>query len=156
MKNKIVLLDIDYTLFDTKTFKDSNLTKYSLYDEILLVLPSLANVAELGIFSKGEDAFQNAKLQATGIENFFQHINVHIFEDKDVNVGSVIEKYKDLKIFLIDDKLMTLHNAKTNNPSVFTIWIKRGPFAQDETLLSNFSPDAIVANLKEVIPIISK
>ena len=51
---------------------------------------------------------------------------------------------------------MTLHNAKTNNPSVFTIWIKRGPFAQDETLLSNFSPDAIVANLKEVIPIISK
>ena len=81
MKNKIVLLDIDYTLFDTKTFKDSNLTKYSLYDEILLVLPSLANVAELGIFSKGEDAFQNAKLQATGIENFFQQKNVHIFED---------------------------------------------------------------------------
>jgi len=156
MKNKIVLLDIDYTLFDTKTFKDSNLTKYSLYDEILLVLPSLANVAELGIFSKGEDAFQNAKLQATGIENFFKQKNVHIFKDKDVNVKSVIEKYKDLKIFLIDDKLMTLHNAKTNNPSVFTIWIKRGPFAQDETLLSNFSPDAIVANLKEVIPIISK
>ena len=59
MKNKVVLLDIDYTLFDTKTFKESSLKKYALYDEISAVLKDLANVAELGIFSKGEDTFQN-------------------------------------------------------------------------------------------------
>ena len=156
MKNKIVLIDIDYTLFDTKTFKESNLTNYSLYDEILSVLPSLANLAELGIFSKGEDAFQNIKLQATGINNFFQPENVHIFADKDVNLKKVIEQYKDLKIFLIDDKLMTLYNAKKNNLSVFTIWIKRGPFAEDKKLLDNFSPDATITNLKEVIPIVAE
>ena len=155
MKNKIVLLDIDYTLFDTKTFKDSNLKKYSLYDEILSALPSLASIAELGIFSKGEDVFQNAKLRATGIKNFFQQENVHVFEDKDVNLKNVIERYKGLKIFLIDDKLATLYNAKTSSPSVFTIWIKRGPFAQDKTLLHNFSPDATIANLKEAVPIVS-
>jgi FMN phosphatase YigB (HAD superfamily) len=155
MKNKIVLLDIDYTLFDTKTFKDSSLTKYALYDEILAVLPSLAKFAQLGIFSKGEDAFQNAKLKETGIKEFFQQENVHVFKDKDANLKKVIEQYKDFEIYLIDDKLVTLYNAKTNTPSVFTVWIKRGPFAEDESLLNNFSPDAIVVSLKEIIPIVT-
>jgi hypothetical protein len=154
-KNTIVLFDIDYTLFDTKTFKNSNLTKYSLYDEILSVLPNLANVAELGIFSKGENTFQNSKLQITGIKNFFRQENVHIFDNKDLNLENVIEKYKGLEIFLVDDKLATLYNAKTKTPAVFTIWIKRGPFAKDSTLLSNFSPDAIITSLKEVASIVS-
>jgi FMN phosphatase YigB (HAD superfamily) len=156
MKNKIILLDIDYTLFDTKTFKDSNLTQYSLYEEILSVLPSLASVAELGIFSKGEDKFQNTKLQQTGIKNFFERENVHVFEDKDINLKNVIEQYNGSKIYLVDDKLATLYNAKINTPSVFTVWIKRGPFAEDKSLLDNFSPDSVVANLKEIIPIVTK
>lgn len=155
MKNKIVLFDIDYTLFDTATFKDSSLTNYSLYNEIVPVLKSLVAISELGIFSKGEDGFQNNKLKATGIVDFFHQDNVHIFDDKDLNLEKVIEKYKELKIFLVDDKLATLYNSKQKTPEVFTIWIKRGPFAQDETLLSSFSPDATVVNLQEVVPIIS-
>jgi len=155
MKNKIVLFDIDYTLFDTKTFKDSNLTKFALYKEILPVLKSLATTAELGIFSKGEDSSQNVKLQETGIGNFFQQENVHVFEDKDENLKSVLDKYKNLKIYIVDDRLATLYSARAINSSVFTIWIKRGPFAQDETLLSNFSPDATINNLEEVLSIAS-
>ena len=49
-KKTIVLLDIDYTLFDTKTFKDSGLTNYILYDEVLQVLGRLRGTVELGIF----------------------------------------------------------------------------------------------------------
>jgi FMN phosphatase YigB (HAD superfamily) len=155
MKNKIVLFDIDYTLFDTATFKDSSLTKFSLYKEIMPVLQALAGVAELGIFSKGEDSFQNLKLQETGIENFFRQENVHVFEDKDTNLKGVIDKYKDLKIYIVDDRLATLYNAKTISPAVSTIWIKRGPFAKDESLLYSFSPDATINNLTEVLSIVS-
>ena len=118
-------------------------------------MKDLANVAELGIFSKGEDTFQNVKLRETGIKEFFKQENVHVFENKDVNLKNVIERYKNLQIYLVDDKLVTLYNAKTNTPSVFTVWIKRGPFTKDESLLNNFSPDATITNLKEIIPIVS-
>jgi FMN phosphatase YigB (HAD superfamily) len=154
-KNKIVLFDIDYTLFDTQTFKDSSLTNFSLYNEVLPVLESLANITELGIFSKGEDTFQNYKLQQTGISNFFKQEHVHVFEDKDINLKSIIGKYKDFEIYFVDDRLATLYDAKIINSSVFTIWIKRGPFALNETLLTNFSPDATLDNLKEVSAIVS-
>jgi phosphoglycolate phosphatase-like HAD superfamily hydrolase len=153
-KKIIVLFDIDYTLFDTDAFKESNLTKFLLYREILPMLKSLADVAELGIFSKGEDTFQNTKLQQTEIGSFFKQENVHVFEDKDVNLKIIIEKYKDLKIYFVDDRLATLYNAKVISPSVFTIWIKRGPFARNQTISSNFSPDATLDNLNEVSAIV--
>ena len=156
MKNKIVLFDIDYTLFDTATFKDSSLTNYSLYDEIVPVLESLKDVSELGIFSKGDDFFQNTKLKETGIGDFFQRENIHIFEDKDINLENVINKYIELQIYIVDDRLATLYNAKTINPLVATIWVKRGPFAQDDTLLTNFTPDNTIVNLEEVVEIVSK
>jgi FMN phosphatase YigB (HAD superfamily) len=155
MKNKIVLFDIDYTLFDTDAFKESSLTKFSLYREILPILESLVGIAELGIFSKGENEFQNNKLQQTGVSNFFQQEHVHVFEDKDTNLKNIIEKYKDFKIYFVDDRLATLYNAKTINASVFTIWIKRGPFASDESLLANFSPDVVVDDLKEILSVVS-
>jgi FMN phosphatase YigB (HAD superfamily) len=154
-KNKIVLFDIDYTLFDTQTFKNSSLTKFSLYIEVLPVLESLVNIAELGIFSKGNDIFQNIKLQETGIIKFFQEQNIHVFENKDINLKHVIEKYNSLKIYLIDDNLATLYNAKKNTPLVTTVWIKRGPFAEDVSLLNNFIPDFVRDNLEEIVPIVS-
>ncbi|HUD04911.1 MAG TPA: hypothetical protein VMR59_02920 [Patescibacteria group bacterium] len=153
--NKLVLFDIDYTLFDTTALKASDLTQYSLYDEVKSVLVKSSKIAELGIFSKGESEFQKAKLQKTGIVKFFQTKNIHIFENKNQNLKEVIKQYGNCKIYLIDDKLEILYNAKQFDPSIFTIWIKRGPFAQDETFLNNFSPDATITNLKEAISIVS-
>jgi FMN phosphatase YigB (HAD superfamily) len=155
-KKKMVLLDIDYTLFDTKTFKESSLKKYSLYNEVMLVLESLAKIAQLGIFSKGEIELQNVKLQKTGIKNFFNGKNIHIFEDKDLNLKDVLEKYKNFKIFLVDDKLTTLYNAKINTPSIFTVWVKRGPFAENQKPLENFSPDATINDFSSLNRIISR
>jgi FMN phosphatase YigB (HAD superfamily) len=148
--NKIVLFDIDYTLFDTQAFKASSLTKFSPYEEILPLLSKLAANVELGIFSKGESKFQNSKLQKTGIENFFRDEHVHIFENKDENLERVIEHYKNRKIYLVDDKLEILYNAKKNNSTIFTIWIKRGPYAQNDTLLNSFTPDKTVETLSEI------
>jgi FMN phosphatase YigB (HAD superfamily) len=156
MKKKIVvLLDIDYTMFDTKTFKESGLQNYSLYSEVLQVLEKLRGVVQLGIFSKGDTGFQNTKLNQTGIKNFFSQDNVHIFDDKDVNLNSVLEKYKDCRIFLVDDKLSVLYQAKIYNPTVFSIWVKRGPFAENQKPLENFSPDATIKNLSSLDQIIN-
>jgi phosphoglycolate phosphatase-like HAD superfamily hydrolase len=149
-KNKLVLFDIDYTLFDTANFKDSSLSDYQLYDEIEHLLIKLSSIVDLGIFSKGEKDFQKLKLQKTGIEKYFHPENIHIFENKDENLQAVIKKYSDRSIYLVDDKLEILYNTKKNNSSIFTIWIKRGPYAQDETLLNNFSPDKIVESLNEM------
>jgi phosphoglycolate phosphatase-like HAD superfamily hydrolase len=155
-KKTIVLLDIDYTLFDTKTFKDSGLTNYILYDEVLQVLGRLRGTVELGIFSKGEIEFQNAKLNKTEIKDFFNKDNVHIFEDKDININQVLEKYKDHRIFLVDDKLSILYAAKIYNPAVFSVWVKRGPFAQNQKPLAEFLPDVTLENLSSLDKIISQ
>jgi FMN phosphatase YigB (HAD superfamily) len=155
MKQKIVvLLDIDYTMFDTKTFKESGLKNYSLYSEVLQALEKLKGAAELGIFSKGETGFQNTKLSQTGIKDFFNQDNVHIFDDKDINLNNVLEKYKGYKIFLVDDKLTVLYQAKAFNSAVFCVWVKRGPFAQSQEPLENFSPDATIENISSLDKII--
>jgi FMN phosphatase YigB (HAD superfamily) len=153
-KKIVVLLDIDYTLFDTKTFKESALTNFSLYDEVLPVLEKLKDVAALGIFSKGDIEFQNIKLKQTGISDFFNQEDVHIFEDKDVNLDKVIEKYKAYKIFLVDDKLSVLCQAKTHNPAIFSVWVKRGPFAERQEPIKDFYPDATIENLSSLDKII--
>jgi len=146
-KKIVVLLDIDYTIFDTKTFKDSTLTIFSLYEEVFPVLKKLKNIASLGIFSKGNVEFQNIKLKQTGIIDFFDQANVHVFEDKEININIVLDKYKDYKVFLVDDKLGVLYTAKAHSTSIFTIWVRRGPFAQNQTQLENFLPDVEIENL---------
>lgn len=153
-KKPIILFDIDYTLFDTGKFKDSKLQKFNLYEEIVEVLTGLSDIADMGIFSKGEIEFQKTKLLKTGTMQFFKENHIHIFDDKDANLTSVLRKYKDFKLFLIDDKLEILHSAKKNMSQIFTIWVKRGPFAKSKRLIEGFLPDAQVENLSEVVRIV--
>ena len=150
----VVLFDIDYTLFDTAFFKESGLLKHKIYGEVMQVLDGLNEVATLGIFSKGESEFQKTKLKKTGMAKFFKKENIHIFDDKDINLIEVIDKYKDYKIFLVDDKLGILYSAKKHMPQVIAIWVKRGPYAQNQTEIIGFKPDAIVDNLSEVVKIV--
>ncbi len=85
---------------------------------------------------------------------FFKENNIHIFDDKDVNLISVLEKYKDSRIFLVDDKLGILYSAKKHMDQVFTIWVKRGPYAKNQEPILGFKPDAEVEDLSEVTKII--
>lgn len=150
----IVLFDIDYTMFDTATFKQSGLTEYGIYEEVMKVLKNLSEFAALGIFSKGETQFQITKLEKTGLTKFFKEENVHIFNDKDINLIKIINKYKNYKIFFIDDKLGILYAAKNYMKEVFTIWVKRGFYAEKQEPIPGFSPDAEVENLAEVVRIV--
>src|SRR3954469_19927845 len=80
---KIVLFDIDYTLFNTAVYKRSNLEKYVLYDEVISVLSKLEIVANLGIFSQGILENQRRKLEKTDIEKYFDKKHIYIVSNKE-------------------------------------------------------------------------
>lgn len=155
MNNKpIVLFDIDYTLFDTAFFKESNLLEHKIYKEVIGVLESLNKIAILGIFSEGQIDFQRIKLKETNIDKYFEHDNRHIVLNKLDELKEILEKYKNRKIFFVDDKLTILRDSKKLFPEVFTIWVKRGPFAASQEEIVGFKPNAEVENLLEVVRIV--
>lgn len=154
-KKKIVLLDIDYTLFDTDTFKASNLQTHSLYEEVAGVIEQLSSIAELGIFSEGDSAFQQEKLVKTEIYNHFLNKHIHIVTNKDSELERIVSKYKDRNVFLVDDRLSVLQKAKLYHPDIFTVWVQRGKFAKNQELIPGFLPDATVKNLHDVVSIVT-
>ena len=154
MPKKIVLFDIDYTLFRTDLFKQSGLSEHKIYEEVIEVLESLKKIAILGIFSEGDLEFQNQKLVKTDIKKYFKEIHTHIVLHKLEEIKKVFEKYRKNKIFLIDDKLSILNDLKKFMPLCFGIWIKRGWYAQNQKPIPGFQPDAQVDNLHQVVKII--
>lgn len=154
-KRKVVLFDIDYTLFDTKTFKDSNLKSFSVYAEVADALAEIGAYAKLGIFSEGEEEFQKAKLLQTAIDSHFHLNNVHVVAKKSEEIENILDSYKDITLFLVDDRLEVLYLAKKSHPKVYTIWMKRGPFALTTQLIDGFSPDATIDDLRMVLPIVA-
>lgn len=154
---KIVLFDIDYTIFNTEIFKKSNFATYSLYKEVLDTFSQLKEIADFGIFSEGDIAFQQRKLRETNIENYFNIDHVHIFEEKNNKLIKLLEKYSDKgNLYFVDDKLSVLHLAKQLEPSVFTIWVKRGYYAMKQKPIEGFVPDGTVSELHEIVPLIAK
>lgn len=150
----VVLFDIDYTLFDTAFFKESGLSEHKIYEEVINVLENLSKIAILGIFSEGNINFQIRKLKETNIEKYFDKDNTHIVLNKLDELKEIFQRYKDRKFFFVDDKLTILSDAKKAFPDVFTIWVKRGPFAKMQKPIPDFNPDAQVEGLREIISII--
>lgn len=151
----IVLFDIDNTLFNTQALKKSDRTIFELYEEVKDTLDELSQIATLGIFSQGEIAFQERKLNETNIEHYFSEEHTHIVEYKIDLMKTILQKYKGKgKLYFIDDLLEVLKVAKKSDPSVVTIWIKRGEYATTQEEHSDFTPDAVVIDIREVIPLI--
>jgi len=153
--SKTVLFDIDYTLFNTDIFKQAQLKKHSVYSEVRNVLIQLSKIAKLGIFSEGDLNLQKTKLLKTDIHKYFSKEHIHIVPKKDEIIEKILQKYKNTTVFLVDDKLTILHQAKTIRPSLFTIWVKRGKYAKNQKPLKGFVPDAIIESLNELIPVIN-
>lgn len=150
---KFVLFDIDYTLFDTDNLKETGLNSFRIYDEVLGILEKLSQIAGLGIISKGESKFQESKLEKTGILKFFNNSDIHIFENKAEVMQETLDKYSNKKLFLVDDKIEILKSAKELLPSVFTIWVKRGPFVEIMKDV-DYNPDSIIDTLDGVVDIV--
>jgi len=151
---KVVLIDIDYTLFNTAVFKESDLEKYEVYEEAIDMLVALGEKVVLGIFSEGELDFQMTKLQRTDIYKHFLEENIHIVASKDEKLGEILHIYKNSQIIIVDDKLTVLHAAKLLLPSIKTIWVKRGIYAENQKDISGFAADIILNDLKKIPEII--
>src|SRR3989344_9473192 len=98
-RKKIILFDIDYTLFNTDVFKETQLKKHIVYDEVNNVLSKLSRIAILGIFAEGNLTFQKNKLTKTNIHKHFKKENIHIAERKEELLKKVFKKYNDRKVF---------------------------------------------------------
>ncbi len=153
-KKPIVLFDIDYTLFNIDLYKETLLKEFSLYKEVGQVLKNLSKFINLGIFSEGDFWFQKNKLINTDIQKYFEEKHTHIVLDKTKEIEKILGKYKDAKLFLIDDKATILHDVKKHFPSVFTVWVKRGRYAQNQKEIQGFKPDSIVYDLKNIVSIV--
>ncbi len=154
-KKKLILFDIDYTLFDTDTFKKTKLRKHVLYKEVKEVLEKVSKFASLGIFSEGDLDFQKTKLLKTDIKNYFKEDFIHIMIKKDDEMQKIIAKYKDKMVFLVDDNLDILYKTKRLSPSIFTVWVKRGKYAKYQKPIDGFKSDAVIKTLQELISIVS-
>jgi FMN phosphatase YigB (HAD superfamily) len=156
-QNKIVLLDIDDTMFNTALLKKTDLTMFKMYEEVHDALEELAQVASLGIFSQGEIAFQLKKLKETNIHNYFAEEHTHIVADKLEVIRDILEKYADKgKIYIVEDRLDVLQIAKQCGANIYTIWMKRGRYADKQRVPVVYIPDATVRNLHEVVPVIKE
>src|SRR5579859_7212188 len=156
-ENKIILFDIDHTLFDTDLYFKSELTRFELYEEVHDVLLKLSKIAKFGIFSQGEVAFQQKKLKDTNIQKYFHEEYVHIGPDKTEMIKTLLERYRNKgKIFFVEDRLPFLPLVKEYEPTIFAIWIKRGFFATKQEPIANFIPDATIENLRDLVPLIAK
>lgn len=153
---KIVLFDIDYTLFNTSMYKSSALTSFEIYEEVVEVLREIGEKAVIGIFSEGEIDHQLSKLIETDIKKHFRDEHIHIFTKKLEKLSDILLQYKDKALYFIDDRLDVLQGIKESDPAVFTIWIKRGEHAELLSEIMGFKPDAEVVNLRELISIVDK
>lgn len=216
MKRKIILFDIDYTLFDTKLFrerlyksiasalgydikqslkemddiydevrvekgyfqpkifslqlarklgreKDKLLIEKAifakenfkglLYKESLGVISKLSKIGTVGIFSKGYNSFQKNKIQA--LKHILSDKDIYVYVNKRRSLPKIIDKYKDFKLYIVDDALNVLYAAWKLNKDLATIWVKRGIYAEKQKPINDFKPDAIIKNLKELMPVIT-
>lgn len=155
-KKRFIFFDIDYTLFDTHEYKESQLTNLTLYEEIEQMLEEIPGEYTLGILSEGQEEFQKNKLLATKIDHHFDQQHIHIVVNKVENLPRLLDEYKNESIILVDDKLPILYNAKKILPSLFCIWIKRGPYAESQRPIPGFVPDAEIDSLKNLASLLMR
>ncbi|MFH1833065.1 MAG: hypothetical protein ABH816_02750 [Candidatus Levyibacteriota bacterium] len=141
----------DAQLIEKAIFAKENF-KNCLYKESLKAIEKLSKIISVGIFSKGYNSFQRNKIKV--LKNVLNNKNVHIFVNKRKSLPKIIDRYKDFKLYIIDDALDVLFEAWKLRKDIVTIWVKRGIYAKNQKPIENFKPDAIIKNLGELISVI--
>lgn len=138
----------------TKVYFDEDTFKKCLYRETEEIVENLSKQIIIGIFSKGDNFFQRAKI--ISIKHAFQENHVHISVNKHTSLPKLVNTYKSYKLYLVDDALDVLAHAKILDENITTIWVKRGRFAKTQEPISGFTPDETVLNLRRIAGIVKK
>jgi FMN phosphatase YigB (HAD superfamily) len=155
-KKIVVLFDIDYTIFDTARFKETNFLEYRLFVEVAEVLRKISENAIVGIFSEGDLERQLRKIKETKIGHIFHRSHMHIVPRKDEVIEVMLKNYGEYdRLFLVDDKLTILYAAKKCKPDIFTVWVKRGYYAMKQEPIPGFQADAVIERLDEILPLVN-
>ncbi len=80
--------------------------------------------------------------------------DIYISPDKLKIVKDTFKLYKNYQTYLVDDYPQVLQNAKNHHKEIFTVFMKRQKNRPDLIIPDNFSPDATITNLKQLIDII--
>ncbi len=133
-------------LFQPEIFLDN------YYEETEEILRVLSQKVTVGIFSKGHTRFQKEKIRK--IIHLLNNDHIHITTNKYTRLPKVLSRYKNKKLYIVDDALGVLHKAKQLRADVFVVWVKRGFYATKQEPIEGFVPDAIIGNLSELLPIV--
>ncbi len=124
-----------------------------MYDEVEKTIQDLSKKGiTLGILSTGETQIQKTKISS--IQNFINEENIHIYNLKDTEIDQVFAKYKDMRIYVIDDFLDFLLLIKKKNNVVKTVWINRKNSALPNDIEDDYLPDYQIKTLDELLTII--
>ena len=129
------LKSIFNSLIEKNLYEDSN------------VLMDINSFAQIAFFSKGDEEFQKEK-----IKRFMKVVNindVHILPDKIKEIGKIFSNYSNFKIFLVDDEIEVLQNAKEKMDFVTTILMDR-----KKNKIKSGKIEHKVENLNEIINLI--
>jgi len=138
--------DVEEFLFAKDFFK------LGFYPEVGYALGALKDMFRLGIFSQGDIKLQGAKLTQSGLKHFFDEDKIYIKKPHKLDfLSELSKKHKNDQVFLVDDKLEILYEAKKAMPFMKTIWVKRGRYANSQKPIEGFEPDAFVNDLAGVV-----
>lgn len=139
---------IEKALLAADNFKDG------LYKESIMVVEKLTKENKVGIFSRGYNLFQRKKIH--GLTHLLEKKYIHITVDKYKSIPEIIKKYKNYKLYIVDDALGVLHAFYKLRNDVVTIWVKRGRHAIIQKPIKEFQPNVTVTSLEQIIPVIMK
>lgn len=146
-----ILVDFDYTLFDTDKFvkylQDSpeviNFNDF-LFSDVNEFLDYASKFGELTLFSEGDLDFQKAKINGSGIVNLFSGgIKILPSYTKVMELEKIENKEN---VILIDDKPEVVDKAVSLGIKV--IRVKRGKYKEEGT---KSSPNLVVNSLSEIV-----
>ncbi|MBI5044703.1 MAG: HAD family hydrolase [Candidatus Levybacteria bacterium] len=106
----------------------------------------------IGLLSTGDTKHQLAKIDS--LLTFLPSDHHHIFSNKIESLETVLEKYHEFKIYIIDDLPEVLHAVKQLNPNVITIFKKTNKVFESTNTIQNFNPDFEIDDLMEILEIV--
>ena len=140
--------EIMSVIIDPKTFREN------LHKDVLDSLNKLTKIGKVGILSQGDNEFQSAKI--VHFKHLLSRDHIHILSDKKSDMVRILKNLKEHDLYFVDDMLSMLQMAKKIQPSIVTIWMKRGRYAENQKAIPDFTPDAEAKNLSEVVKIIKE